>query len=235
MTSKPSLAGGLFFGYNPNWIFRAGFSQIRHQWCIMSDAADEQALIQAAQRGNLDAFNELVLLYQSQAYNVAYRIMGDGDSAADATQEAFISAHRALSGFRGGSFRAWLMRIVTNACYDELRRRKRKPTSSLEALYVTDTAPGEPFVNGGESPEAYAQRQDLNRALHAGLQTLPQEQRVVLVLSDVQGYDYQEIAEITDVSLGTVKSRLSRARAKMRDFLLAQGELLPGYQRLQNE
>jgi RNA polymerase sigma-70 factor (ECF subfamily) len=201
----------------------------------MSQAEDEQVLIQAAQRGNLDAFNELVLLYQNQAYNVAYRIMGEADSAADATQEAFISAYRAISGFRGGSFRAWLLRIVTNACYDELRRRKRRPTSSLEAIYVTDTAPHEAFVNGDESPESFAQRQDLNRALHAGLQTLPEDQRVTLVLSDVQGYDYKEIADITEVSLGTVKSRLSRARAKMRDYLLAQGELLPGYQRLQNE
>ena len=187
---------------------------------------DEQALIQAAQRGDLNAFNELVLLYQSRVYNLAYRIMGEGDSAADATQEAFISAHRAIGGFRGGSFRAWLMRIVTNACYDELRRRKRRPSSSLDALYVTDAAPeAEYFVDGGERPEAYAQRQDLNRALDAGLQTLPDDQRTVLVLSDVQGYDYGEIAEITGAALGTVKSRLSRARAKMRDYLLAQGEL----------
>lgn len=196
---------------------------------------DEQALIQAAQRGDLHAFNELVLCYQSQVYNLAYRIMGEGDSAADATQEAFISAYRAISGYRGGSFRAWLMRIVTNACYDELRRRKRRPTSSLDALYVTNAMPGEVLVNGGESPEAYAQRQDLNQVLHDGLQALPEEQRVTLVLSDVQGYDYKEIAEITGVSLGTVKSRLSRGRAKMRDYLLAQGELLPAAYRLQNK
>lgn len=196
---------------------------------------DERTLIQAAQRGDLNAFNDLVLRYQSQVYNLAYRIMGDGDSAADATQEAFISAYRAIGGYRGGSFRAWLMRIVTNACYDELRRRKRRPTSSLEALHVADAAPGEVLMNGSEGPEAYAQRQDLNRMLHAGLQTLPEEQRVALVLSDVQGHNYQEIAEITGVSLGTVKSRLSRARAKMRDHLLARGELLPAGYRLQNK
>jgi len=196
---------------------------------------DEQRLIQAAQRGDLSAFNELVLHYQNRVFNLAYRIMGDEDSAADATQEAFISAYQAIGGYRGGSFRAWLMRIVTNACYDELRRRKRRPTSSLEALYVTDTAPGEPLANGVEGPEAFAQRQDLNRALQAGLQTLPAEQRVALVLSDVQGYNYQEIANITGASLGTVKSRLSRARAKMRDYLLAQGELLPAMYRLENE
>ncbi len=201
----------------------------------MTQAMDEQTLIRAAQRGDLDAFNELVLHYQNQVYNLAFRIMGDGDSAADATQEALISAYRALDSFRGGSFRAWLMRIVTNACYDELRRRKRRPASSLDALYVTDTAPGEVLVNGGESPEAYAQRQDLNRTLEAALQALTPDQRVVIVLSDVQGYNYQEIAEIMGVSLGTVKSRLSRARSKMRDLLLAQGELLPSLYRLQHE
>jgi RNA polymerase sigma-70 factor (ECF subfamily) len=201
----------------------------------MTQAMDEQALIRAAQRGDLDAFNELILHYQNQVYNLAFRIMGDGDSAADATQEALISAYRALNNFRGGSFRAWLMRIVTNACYDELRRRKRRPASSLDALYVTDAAPGEVLVNGGESPEAYAQRQDLNRTLEAALQTLTPDQRVVIVLSDVQGYNYQEIAEIVGVSLGTVKSRLSRARSKMRDLLLEQGELLPSLYRLQHE
>jgi RNA polymerase sigma-70 factor (ECF subfamily) len=196
---------------------------------------DEQGLIQKAQQGDLDAFNELVLQYQNPVYNAAYRIMGDNDSAADATQEAFIAAYRAIGSYRGGSFRAWLMRIVTNACYDELRRRKRRPSSSLEALFVADAAPGEVLVNGVEGPEAYAQRQDLNRALHVGLQALVPEQRVVLVLSDVQGYNYQEIAEIIGVSLGTVKSRLSRARSKMRDFMLTQGELLPSFYRLQNE
>jgi RNA polymerase sigma-70 factor (ECF subfamily) len=196
---------------------------------------DEQALIQAAQHGDLSAFNELVLHYQNRVFNLAYRIMGDEDSAADATQEAFISAYQAIGGYRGGSFRAWLMRIVTNACYDELRRRKRRPASSLEALYVTDAAPGEPLADAVEGPEAFAQRQDLNRALQAGLQTLPAEQRVALVLSDVQGYNYQEIASITGASLGTVKSRLSRARAKMRDYLLAQGELLPAMYRLEHE
>ena len=193
---------------------------------------DEQALIQAAQRGDLNAFNELVLFYQRQVFNLAYRIMGDEDSAADATQEAFISAYRGIGRYRGGSFKAWLMRIVTNACYDELRRRKRRPTSSLDALYVTDAAPGEVLMSESEGPEAYARRQDLNRTLHAGLQTLPEEQRTTLVLSDVQGYDYQEISQITGVSLGTVKSRLSRARAKMRDYLLAQEELLPAGYRL---
>ena len=93
---------------------------------------DEQALIHDAQGGNLDAFNTLILHYQDSVFNTALRILGDDDLAADATQEAFISAFKSISSFRGGSFKAWLMRTVTNACYDELRRQKRRPTTPLE-------------------------------------------------------------------------------------------------------
>lgn len=194
---------------------------------------DEQALIKAAVGGDIDSFNTLVLAYQSQVYNFAYRMMGDADSAADATQEAFISAYRGLHGYRGGSFRSWLLRIVTNACYDEMRRRKRRPVSSLDALYVEDPTPdAELPVAHMESPEEHAARHELNLVIQKGLAQLPADQRTTLVLSDIQGLSYEEIAEITSTNLGTVKSRLSRARARLRDYLLAQGELLPGEYRL---
>ncbi len=197
---------------------------------------DEQALIKAAVEGDIDSFNTLVLTFQSQVYNFAYRIMGDPDSAADAAQEAFISAYRALRGYRGGSFRSWLLRIVTNACYDEMRRRKRRPVSSLEALYLEDPTPdAELPASHLEGPESYAARQELSHAIQRGLTELPEDQRVILVLSDVQGMSYDEIASITLTNLGTVKSRLSRARAKLRDYLLAQGELLPREYRLNDE
>src|SRR4030042_2022377 len=97
---------------------------------------DESALISAAQKGDLDSFNTLVLAYQHQVYNLAYRIMGDGASASDATREAFISAWRHIGGFRGGSWKSWLLRIVTNACYDEVRRIKRRPPRPLASPYV---------------------------------------------------------------------------------------------------
>jgi len=196
---------------------------------------DEQALIQAARRGDLEAFNRLVLEYQSLAYNVAYRILGDADAAADATQDAFLSAYQGISRFRGGSFRAWILRIVTNACYDQLRAKQRRPTASLEALLVKDASPGVSFADQKESPEEYALRQELSRVIQAGIQTLTPEQRVALVLSDVQGLSYQEIAEVMRVSLGTVKSRISRARAKLRDYLRQQGELLPSRYRLKDK
>jgi RNA polymerase sigma-70 factor (ECF subfamily) len=198
---------------------------------------DEAGLIERAQAGDVQAYNTLVLHYQELAYNVAYRIMGEADSAADATQEAFISAYRALGSFRGGSFKSWLMRIVTNACYDELRRRKRRPQAALEALYVEDESPepGTAFTTEVENPESYALRMDLQTAIVGCLQDLPEDQRVVAVMCDIEGFSYDEIADIVGVALGTVKSRLSRARSKLRDCLQGFGELLPAEYRLTGE
>ena len=193
---------------------------------------DEGALVVAAQQGDTAAFNRLVLQYQDMAYTVAYRIMSDPHAAADAAQEAFISAYQGLPRFRGGSFKAWLMRIVTNACYDELRRRKRRPQSSLETLYSEGPMPSSFPDSSLESPDEYVQRQELSHLLQAGIALLPNDQRVVLVLSDVQGFSYQEIAEVVGVPRGTVKSRLHRARTKLRDYLQDREELLPARYRL---
>jgi RNA polymerase sigma-70 factor (ECF subfamily) len=195
---------------------------------------DEKALIAAARRGDTHSFNQLVSHYQDMVYNVAYCILGDAQAAADASQETFLSAYQAVGKFKGGSFKAWLLRIATNACYDQLRLQKRRPTSSLEAIY-TDTDPTSHFVNGRESPEEHALRQELGEAIQRGIASLPPEQRVTLVLSDVQGLSYSEIAQATDTSLGTVKSRLSRGRARLRDYLLEQTELLPARYRLRSE
>ncbi|MBN1976599.1 MAG: sigma-70 family RNA polymerase sigma factor [Anaerolineae bacterium] len=195
---------------------------------------DEASLIADAQKGKVDAFNDLVLTYQQQVYNLAYRILGDPASAADATQDAFISAYQSLSRFRGGSFKSYLLRIVSNRCYDELRRRKRRPAISFEDVEIDEDA-NPMLVNGGEGPEAHAERKEMARVLQAGIETLPSDQRVTLVLSDVQGMSYEEIAEVTEVALGTVKSRLARARSKLRDYLLDNGELIPSRYRLEGE
>lgn len=188
---------------------------------------DESSLIKAAQRGNLDAFNELVLTYQHRLYNLAYRIMGDTAAASDATQEALVSAYRKLSTYRGGSFPAWLMRIVTNRCYDMLRSQRRRPKVSLDDFGEVDEEANPALINGSESPEDRAQRHELTQLLQSLISTLPPDQRVVLVLSDVEGMNYADIAATVDVPLGTVKSRLARARALMREGLQARGELLP--------
>ncbi len=192
---------------------------------------DESALIKQAQKGDVAAYNQLVLNYQEAIYNVTYRIMGEPQAAEDATQEAFISAYQALNRFRGGSFKSWLMRIATNACYDELRRRKRRPQTSLEEL--TDDNESFAFLRSPqEGPEGAQQRLELVRAIEDCLRALPDDQRITAVLGDVEGYDYQEISDMTRVSLGTVKSRMSRARSKMRDCLQGFQELLPADYRL---
>ena len=195
---------------------------------------DEQALIAAAQQGHLPAFNKIILHYQGLAYNVAYRIMGDGDGASDTTQDAFVKAYQRINQYRGGSFKAWLLRIVTNTCYDALRARKRRPTVSLEnEIEGEESDPDyDPrLIDTAERPEAFVMRKELAGMLQSAISQLPADQRTALILSDVEGMDYQEIADVMGTALGTVKSRLSRARAKMRDLLLAHGELLPAQYR----
>lgn len=192
---------------------------------------DEAAIILQAQKGDVAAYNRLVLHYQSLVYNVVYRIMGEPQGAEDMTQEAFISAYQALNRFRGGNFKAWLLRIATNACYDELRRHKRRPQSSLDEL--TEENESFSFLRSPEEgPEGQQQRLEMMRAIEHCLEGLPDDQRITAVLCDVEGYDYNEIADITAASLGTVKSRLSRARSKLRDCLRGFGELLPAEYRL---
>ncbi len=195
---------------------------------------DDKHLVMAARRGELAAFNQLVLHYQSVAYNVAFRIMGDAEAAADATQDAFLKAYRALDGFRGESFKAWLLRIVTNTCYDHLRARQRRPSTGLEDM-TEDVEHTWRLAEVGESPDEYAERVELNRVLQWALAQLPPEQRTVVVLSDIEGLSYEEIAVVMNVRLGTVKSRLSRARARLRDLLQQHQELLPARYRLSSE
>jgi RNA polymerase sigma-70 factor (ECF subfamily) len=195
---------------------------------------DDLDLIAQAQRGDVQAFNGLVLRYQTAMYNLAFRLLDDADLAADATQDAFIAAFRHLGQFRGSNFRAWLARIVTNTCYDALRRRRRAP-ASLEALAEgrADSADQPALVSDAEeSPEQLATRQALSKAIQDCLNQLPPSFRTVAIMSDVQDYSYDEIALALNLSLGTVKSRLSRARHKLRDCLRAVRELFPSTYRL---
>ena len=187
---------------------------------------EEAALIERSQRGDLDAFNSLVLAYQVQVYNLCLRMLGSPQAAEDATQDAFIAAYRAVSRFRRGNFRAWLLRIAANACYDELRRRRSRPQVPLEAP-AGDDRPAAELPAPDEPLAQRAERRELARCIQEGLTTLPPDQRLAVILRDVRGLAYEEIAEASGASLGTVKSRISRGRAALRDFLLARGELLP--------
>lgn len=179
---------------------------------------DERALVCAAREGDFESFNLLVLMYQNLAYNVALRILMDADAAEDVTQDAFLSAYRNLRRFSGASFRAWLMRIVTNACLDELRRRKRHPTISLEPAGEGEEEIESPFWLADYSglPESLQGQAELRQVLRQALENVSPQYRVVLVLADVEGLEYAEIAAILGKPLGTIKSRLARARRQMR-------------------
>jgi len=186
-----------------------------------SDAGVEASLLRDSLAGDLDAFNRLVELHQRLVFNICLRMLGSPAAAEDATQEAFISAWRNISSFRGQSFRAWLTRIAANACTDELRRRSRRPAVSLDAPAAGEEAPLE-IPDRAAGPEEAALRADQRRRIQAALLDLPADQRLAVVMCDVQGFAYEEIAEAMRTSVGTVKSRIARGREKLRRLLAAE-------------
>lgn len=198
---------------------------------------DEAVLIEQAVRGDLEAFNSLVLMHESVAFNTAYRILGDDAAAQDATQNAVISMYRKLSSYRGGSFRSWFLRIVTNSCLDEIRRDRRRPTTPLEP----ETDDGELMESAAwmedpaDSPEDTLSQRELQKAIQSCLQGLEEKFRLVMVMVDLSGEDYESAAQIIGAPMGTVKSRLARARQKMQECLQGFRELLPSKFRLSDE
>jgi len=190
---------------------------------------NEHTLIRAAQRGDLEAFNELVLLYQDFLFRIAMNILGDEGLAGDALQQSLLSAFRNLGTFRGGSLRSWLSRITVNACYDELRRIARAKDVRLQvydqdgeemesAAWLTDPDP---------SPEDQAEQSELMDAIQNSLLALPDHYRLVVQLVDVEELSYEETAVDLDLPVGTVKSRLARARNALRESLQRYPDLLP--------
>ncbi len=195
---------------------------------------DEEQLITRSQQGDISAFNQLVLHYQQIVYNTAFRLLGDYDTAADVTQETFISAFRAIHTYRGNSlFRIWLLRISTNLACDHWRRTQRHPSKSLDVLVDEEALHPPAFIatlvqTGPDSnPEENVLSQELQELIQRGLQELSLDQRTVLVLCDIEGLSYEEVAQATQTPLGTVRSRLSRARARLRLYLSQYEELLP--------
>lgn len=191
---------------------------------------NELVLIQKTQHGDLDSFNHLAITYQDSLFNVALRILGNDELAADATQEAFLSAFRSINSYRGGSFKAWLMRIVTNVCYDELRREKRHPTVPLELINDEEEIETPRWLaDSSMLPEEKLEAAELEHAILHCLNTLPIYFRTIVVLVDVLGMNYSEVASAARVPIGTVKSRLARARMLLRGGLQGYREVLPAY------
>ncbi len=188
--------------------------------------------LERARGGDLAAFNALVLENQGIVFNVCLRMLGSRQAAEDAAQDAFVSAWRNLKAMRGEQFRPWLLRIASNACRDELRRRGRRPAASLDAAFEE----GMPHPADPEpAPESALLGAELRKGIEAALLQVPEDQRLAVILCDVQGLQYEEIALVTRANVGTVKSRLNRGRARLRGLLLAQPELLPASFRPRSE
>ncbi len=186
---------------------------------------DEAAVIARAASGERTAFAQLMEHYQSACYGLAWRLLRDPEQAADATQDAFIHAYKAIGSYRGGIFRSWLLRITANASYDMLRRAQRRPSSPLP-----DPDEGGPELPdlGAVNPLAEATKSELYRHLEVALRRLPEDQRTAVVLCDVYGMDYNEVASMTQSALGTVKSRIHRGRLRLRELLADHRELFSG-------
>ena len=182
-------------------------------------------LVDRAQGGDLAAFNDLVECYQDQLYGLVARMVPDPDQAADVVQEAFFSAYRNLASFRGGIVRSWLSRIAVNAAMDLQRARKRRPVQPYPEL---EDDSWQPPAGEDADPERQVVTAERVNALNAALAAIGDDQRAAIVLFDVEGFDYAEIAEMTGVSLGTVKSRIHRGRLALRRSLEDRMELFRG-------
>ena len=189
---------------------------------------DERTLIHAAQRGDVNAFNQLVLCYQDIAYNQAFWIMKDSNNAEDITQEVFIKAYQRISTFRGGSFRSWLLRIVMNTCFDEIRRRKH--VTQMSAVHRDDDGEEHVFIEQLVDPEMpieeQIERTELRSSLQRHLEDLPDKYREMIQLVDVLELDYHEAAQVLGVPIGTVKSRVARGRLLLRNEIVRNPELM---------
>ncbi len=188
----------------------------------MQAALDERDLIRKAGKGDAYAFEQLMAAHEGRMYAVALRMCGNREDAQDCLQEAMLRVYRALSGFKGqSSFSTWVYRITMNSCLDELRRRKSRTSTSLDAMLENGFSPSD----DGDTPEQNSLRSEQRRALERAIAALPEDMRSAIVLRDIQGLSYEEIAQALDANVGTIKSRISRGREKLRAVLMEQPEL----------
>jgi len=182
-------------------------------------------LLERAREGDLNAFNDLVVCYQDMLFALVVRMVPDRDQASDAVQEAFFSAYRNMNGFRGGSVKSWLSRIAINAAMDTQRLRKRRPSEPYPEL---EDETWQPPADASADPVTTSLTSERHRVLNAALAKITDDQRAAIVLYDVEGYDYAEIADMTGVSVGTVKSRIHRGRLALRSLLADRMDMFRG-------
>ncbi len=200
-------------------------------WIQQPVIPPESQLIKSAVEGDLEAFNELVLKNQDSVYRLAYAMLRDRDAAQDATQDTFISAFQNIRGFRGGSFQGWLLRIAKNTCYDVIRSVRRHLNVALfpEDANGTEMDSASWLADARPTPEAELEGDELARSLYERLDALPRLYRSVITLVDLNGLDYAVAAQALGVPVGTIKSRLARARLRMRETLSRQFEDSPTF------
>lgn len=183
---------------------------------------DERALIDRAVKGDAQAFSELMAAHESRMYAVALRMCAHREDAQDCLQEAMLRVYRSISGFKGqSSFSTWVYRITMNTCLDELRRSKRRKYTSLDERIEAGWSPADDM----DTPEHHAMRVEQRRAIERAIALLPEDMRAAVVLRDIQSCPYDEIADILGTNVGTIKSRISRGRARLREILSEQMEL----------
>ena len=223
--SGDAAAGDAAAGSTSSIAANGADSAVARPFARPGDAAAarrDEILVARALEGDLDAFNQLVETYQDLCHSLVARLVPDPDQASDAVQEAFFSAYRNLRSYRGPSFRGWLTRIAVNAAMDLQRARKRRPVSPYPEL---EDESWQPPAGPETDPEVLTTASERGRALVAALAAIGSDQRAAIILFDVEGYDYAEIARMTGVSLGTVKSRIHRGRLALRALLADRMEL----------
>jgi len=186
----------------------------------------ERELIRRAKQGDMLAFEELILQHEKIVYNLALRMMNHSEDAQDISQEVFLKAYRSLQNFdERSAFSTWLYRITHNTCIDEMRKRKGKQCYSLEEeLESADGSMQRQVADAGDTPEESLMRKEQKSEILQALDTLSEEHKAAIILRDVKGMAYEEIAEILELSLGTVKSRISRARNQLKTEILKMRE-----------
>ncbi len=196
-------------------------------------ATNEELLVQRFQTGQMDAFDEIVALYEKKIFNLAYRMVGNYDDASDLAQEVFIRLYHSIKSFRGDAqFSTWLYRIATNVCVDELRRRYRRKVEYIDEPVATkDGTVNREIPDWKDNPEEMLETKELQALVQAGINELPEEQKTAIILRDIQGFAYEEIARMLNCSLGTVKSRINRGRLALRARFAQHPELLPAVRR----
>ncbi len=183
---------------------------------------DEEKLIKRAVKGDAAAFNELLGQHEKRMYAVCLRMCGNHEDAQDCLQEAMLRVYRAISGFKGqSSFSTWLYRVTMNACLDELRKRKNKPSTSLDGMLDAGWSP----ADERDTPEKHVLSAEKRTVIQQTIAELPEDMRSAVVLRDIQGFSYDEIAQMLEINVGTIKSRISRGREKLREKFLSRTEL----------